>query len=162
MPKAIDWQHYIEKLNEPSITNKKEYIEYLFAKYMSYNGICEYMDISKDCLCMHIRKMKKEYGFIDANYFFCIYCGKKTYRGNGQGRKIVCDKPECVKKQERDRVVDRKIRNMRRVSIKKKKVISDNPCQRCGEDKGKNVFFCNACHHIVSHENQTEINGVSL
>jgi hypothetical protein len=85
--------------------------------------------------------------------YICEFCQQKRERKQHQGRKHVCDEPECQEKL-KERIRLRRVKNKRIWSEKRKNQfkseITDNSCEICGRDKGKNRHWCKDCHGRIS------------
>ncbi|MDD4931826.1 MAG: hypothetical protein PHG66_06825 [Candidatus Colwellbacteria bacterium] len=153
MAAAIDWE---EVAKEYGFRNVQTMFNKLYIRQKkNVADIARIIKITPPVILAALRK----YGFAirrgngnQKGFYICKYCKKKF---EGDIRNVCCPSKKCQTKREQDIKEIVRIRQKKRGDRMKKKKV--NGCIVCGKDKGKNMFYCKACHSIVSNGSLFEI-----
>lgn len=143
MSAAIDWEQLARKhkYKDAKTMFNKLYI----IQNRSGRDLSSMFGVTQPVITSVLKKygfqIKKATGRREGTYI-CRFC-KKQFKGDV--RQVCCSSKKCQDKyKEEKRLANIEI--IRRRNEKKK----ENRCVICGRDKGKNRYFCSACHSDVS------------
>lgn len=144
MKKPIDWMAIsIEKGFDSPESMLKEYFLVQRLTLVQISKIIKASDVSiaKELRKLNIKTMKNQ-GKMNG-FFICQFCNQKF---EGDQRNVCCTNPKCIDKK-KALEIQRGKQYRKKVDAKKKS--DTNKCEICGNDRGINKHWCNACLPFV-------------
>jgi len=138
-------------------TTRREMLIDLKEKYNRVLEIADIMGVSNNTAKKWIRDENLS---LDFAYYICEICGEKTPRGKHEGKKKVCNKPECQSKLKEKIIFNarKRSRYAKRQLIEKRKEHANKPikhkrvCRLCGQDPKPNYLYCPTCYSSIQYK----------